>query len=101
MAGYEEQAAVQLEGEELERLRKAMRDVDEAVHASAEVADRALGKDAASTVRLVIFLPGNEKQIHSDGDNCLYVMENPPGITRPCTEEESSSCHEVAKLLKR
>lgn len=81
---------VQLAGDEHDRVRSALRDIDATMHTMAEVVlDTVYGKERKRSARLkqarVIF--DNSKFIVGDGENC-GVYEEPPGICRECTPQE-------------
>ena len=114
MAYPEPLESVQIDDTNLANLQRAFDDIEANLRSAATVAARDLDDDALAGSRLRIALVdvgapnsvmensgGHFKAIYSDENgNCLYVQENPPGISRPCTFEESTTCHAVAKTLK-
>lgn len=100
---------VQLEGDDLSEARRASAQIEENLRTLSGIAQRVLrrsttgyDRDASGfTNEFVIFAPGSSKQIHSNPpDGPCYVMIDPPGITRECNLEESTTCHAVDEVLK-
>jgi hypothetical protein len=102
-----ERDPVQLEEDDLQTLRTASAQVEEGLRTMSALARRTLGPEAYGSdedamPKLVIFAPGSSKQIHSNPpDGPCYVMIEPPGITRECNIEESTTCHEADELMKK
>jgi hypothetical protein len=99
----------QLSEDDLRDARSAIAQVEENLRTLSAIAQRTLGRDIGAYSQdksgfaneFFIFAPGSSKQIHSNPpDGPCYVMIDPPGITRACTLEESTTCHEVDEVLK-
>ena len=99
---------VQLEEDDLRNVRSAAAQMEESLRTMSAVAQRVLGREPPGAYEsqekrneFIIFAPGSSMQIHSNPpDGWCYVMIDPPGITRPCTIAESTTCHEVEEVLK-
>jgi hypothetical protein len=100
----------QLEGDDLEEARRASARIEESLRTLSAIAHRNLGNAGESYPssatsgfknEFLIFATGSSKQIHSNPpDGPCYVMVDPPGITRECSIEESTTCHAVDELLE-
>ena len=99
----------QLDEDDLRDARSAIAQVEENLRALSAIAQRTLGRDTRGYAQeesgfkneFFIFAPGSSKQIHSNPpDGPCYVMVDPPGITRECTIEESTTCHAVDDVLE-
>jgi hypothetical protein len=84
-----EKEPVQLEGDELDRMRKGLDDVATNFHAMAElVLDQVYGKDRPrNRLAEAHVVLDNHKFVFTNGDGC-GVYEDPPGWCRECTPEE-------------
>jgi hypothetical protein len=96
---------LKLKGEELGFAKRVADEVRAGLSLLDDLASRSgrTGKKGGGRRAIVEFADGGGhfKVIYSDeAGNCLAVMEDPPGVTRPCTFEESTTCHEIPKLLK-
>jgi len=96
---------LKLKGEELGFAKRVADEVRTGLSLLDDLASRSgrVGKKGGGRRAIVEFSDGGGhfKVIYSDeAGNCLAVMEDPPGVTRPCTADESSACHEIPKMLK-
>jgi hypothetical protein len=92
---YEDSKAVQLTGEELEKVKAAQAKVEELLGYIALVASNKLGLKAATLgpdgLRVEVF-PNNSKFVYKNHNtgNCAFVYQNPPGICRLCTSDSET-----------
>jgi len=60
------------------------------------------GQEKASSVKFAVIVLDNMKVIYADENgDCVYVQENPPGISRPCEGNEHQVALELPKMLTR
>ena len=80
-----------IEGEDLGESRRIRSEIDKHMHALAAIIAKSLG-ESTDGVRLGASLIkfDNDKVIVETATKC-YVSEDPPGISRPCTQAEKDS----------
>lgn len=89
---YDHPKAIQLTGEELEKVKAAQAKIEELLGYIASVASSKLGLKALGLgpdgLRVEIF-PNNSKYVYKNHNtgNCAFVYQNPPGICRLCTSD--------------
>jgi hypothetical protein len=82
---------VHLKGTELETARRALTDAQETLLSLAGLVLRALESDRkVEHVRRIVVHPGNAKAVfYNDAGLCIGVVEDPPGVCRPCGPNEN------------
>ncbi len=90
MSYQQEGRTGRIEGEELERTRSLRSDLDKQIHEIAAIIARSLGEDFGDgRVGSALIKFDNTKVIIEKGGQC-WVEEDPPGISRHCTEAENT-----------